>query len=75
METKARIREFIKGSLGIDESSIKDGDPLYTSGIIDSFAFIEMMSFLESELDIKLDLSELSIEDMDTIEALSKIRS
>lgn len=75
MDIKAKIREFIENDLGIDIKNLSDTDPLYTSGIIDSFAFIEMLSFLEGELGNPIDLANLSLEELDTIESLSQIKA
>lgn len=73
MEKKIKIREFLQRNLGIDAQKLSDDDALFTSGIIDSFAFLEMLSFLEKDLGCKIDLVELNIEQLDSIEALSKL--
>ena len=73
MTIKVRIREYLENDLGVNVSSIKDDDLLFTSGLIDSFALIELLSFLESEFSCKIDIAQLSLDDLDTIEALSAI--
>ncbi len=70
---KNKIREFLINDLGLSVGTIGDDEPLFTSGLIDSFALIELLSFLESELNYKIDLAELSIDELDTINALSKL--
>ncbi len=40
--------------------------------IIDSFAFVEMFEFLESEMKITIDLSDAGPKDLATVESFSK---
>lgn len=75
MNIQLKIREFIESELGIDIKSLSDTDPLYTSGIIDSFAFIEMLSFLENLFETKIDLADLSLDELDSIDSLSKLKA
>lgn len=71
--TKEKIRKFLINDLGLNVDAIGDDEALFTSGLIDSFALIELLSFLESELNYKIDLAELSIDELDTINALAKL--
>lgn len=71
--TKEKIRKFLINDLGLNVEAIGDDEALFTSGLIDSFALIELLSFLESELNYKIDLAELSIDELDTINALAKL--
>lgn len=71
--TKEKIRKFLTNDLGLNVEAIGDDEALFTSGLIDSFALIELLSFLESELNYKIDLAELSIDELDTINALAKL--
>lgn len=71
--TKEKIRQFLNNDLGLNVQAIGDDEALFTSGLIDSFALIELLSFLESELNYKIDLAELGIDELDTINALAKL--
>lgn len=74
MSSKAeKIRQFLTTNLGLDLSTIPDDGPLFTSGAIDSFALLELLSFLESEFGVKVDISELNIDSLDTISALAQL--
>lgn len=75
MALESGIRNFINEELGIDISSISNSGALFTSGVIDSFAFVEVLSFVEGEIGRQIDIAELSLEDIDSIEALSKLGS
>lgn len=67
---KTKIRDFLTNDLGLDLSGISDESELFTSGVIDSFALIETLAFLESEFKCSIDIGNLSIDDLDTIESM-----
>ena len=70
---RQKIRAYITSELGIDLSSSSDSDPLFTSGLIDSFALIELLAFLEQELGSEIDIAEIDIEKIDTIHSLAAL--
>ena len=72
-DSAAKIREFLQNNAGVDVNSVSDEDPLFTSGLVDSFALIELLAFLENELNAQVDVSELGIDELDTISSLSKL--
>ncbi|WP_428241882.1 acyl carrier protein [Gynuella sp.] len=72
---QSKIREHIASELGIDLSSVNDSDPLFTSGLIDSFALIELLAFLEQELGADIDIADIDIDKIDTIDAIAKLVS
>jgi len=69
-EPKVLIRSFLEKDLGLDLAQVQDDSPLFTSGMIDSFALLELMAFMEGEFGAKIDITDLSIEQLDTIDAL-----
>ncbi len=75
IETIEKVKAFLANDLGLDVSVIEDTSPLFTSGLIDSFALIEMLSYLESEFNCKIDIADLSIDNLDTLESISKLVS
>jgi len=70
---KDRIRSFLSGDLGIELSGIADDAALFTSGTIDSFALLELMAFMEQEFGVKIEIADMSIEQLDTIDALAAL--
>jgi acyl carrier protein len=74
MEDKVKkIKSFLSTDLGIDVSGIGDDSPLFTSGVIDSFALIELLAFLESDLNVEIDIADLDIEKLDTVNSIVKL--
>lgn len=69
-DVKTKIRNFLAQELEVDMNSISDTEILFTSGLIDSYSLIELLGFMEAELDYAVDFAELSVDDFDTIEGL-----
>ena len=66
----SRIRKFLEQDDEVEIDKISDTDTLFTSGLIDSYSLIELLSFMESEFSYVVDFEQLTIDDFDTIEAL-----
>ena len=54
-----KLREYLGNDLHVDLSEVDDQSPLFTSGIVDSFAIVELMLFLETQLGTKLDPEDI----------------
>jgi len=72
-DAKSKIREFLNKELGVRIDAVNDDDLLFTSGLIDSFSLIEMLAFMESEFDRKIDIADLNIDELDSINSLTKL--
>lgn len=68
-----QIRGYLESELNLDLSGIEPNSPLFTSGLIDSFALIELLAYLESEVGADIDIAELDIEQLDTLEDLANL--
>ncbi|MFV8781409.1 acyl carrier protein [Microbulbifer sp. SA54] len=73
IEYKEKIKNYIASDLGIDMSKTGYADPLFTSGLMDSFALIELLAFMEQELGAEVDVSEIYIDKIDSIDSLSAL--
>ena len=72
-DTKTQIKEFITTELGVSVDDLTDTTPLFTSGAIDSFAMIELLAFLEQTLGAQVDIADMNIEQLDTIESIASL--
>ena len=72
-DVRTKIKKFLQESLEVDMSSVTDSEELFTSGLIDSFALIELLGFMESELNFTVDFADMMVDDFDTIDALVKL--
>ena len=70
-QIKTDIRAFLDKDLGIDVDDLDDDSPLFSSGRIDSMSLIELFAFIESDLGVPVGLSDLSMENFDSIQAIA----
>ena len=70
---KETIRQFILTNYlpGESKENLRDNTPLQTSGILDSLATLGLISFIEREFGIELDVTETSAERFDRIEDIA----
>lgn len=59
-------------SLGLASAKLPDDFDLLLSGVIDSFGILEMISTLEEEFHIELDLATLDAEEITIVGPLSR---
>jgi acyl carrier protein len=77
--TEAEVRRFLldkyrepMGAIGLIPESLADDFDFLLSGVIDSFGILEMISAIEDEFQIQLDLATLDAEDITRIGPLSR---
>ena len=77
--TEASIRRFLLdkyrepiGAMGLIPEELADDFDFLLSGVIDSFGILEMISAIEKEFDIELDLEALDAEQITVLGPLSR---
>ena len=72
-DVKEAIRQFIVTNHlpGESPDNLKDDTPLQTSGILDSLATMGLITFLESQYGIELDVYDTTIERFNRIEDIA----
>ncbi|MGD9212463.1 MAG: acyl carrier protein [Desulfobacteraceae bacterium] len=53
------------------KSDLKNSDELFSSGILDSFTMVEIIVKLENTFHIKIKPNEITLPNLDTIDAMS----
>jgi acyl carrier protein len=67
-EALQKVRAFtLKELLKNPDYALKDDEPLFSSGLIDSFAMAQVGVFIETEFDLYIPDPELTVENMDTV--------
>jgi acyl carrier protein len=67
MIDEAKLREFLEEELAVDVSEINVDSPLFSTGLVDSFALVSLMTFLEDEGNIRVSPSDVNLDNMDSI--------
>lgn len=65
---KAKLKKYIVEEIMKNEDySIRDDEPLITNGLINSFSLVQIAVFIEEEFQVKIPDTDLTVENMDTI--------
>ena len=70
---KDTIRKILKDTLRVDTSNLGDADPLFSAGLVDSFALLELITVLESTFGIRISAEQATIDNLDSIEGMAKL--
>lgn len=71
-EVLQKVRAFtLKELLKNPDYPLKDDEPLFSSGLIDSFAMAQVGVYVETEFDLYIPDPELTVENMDTPEQIA----
>ena len=62
-----QLKQFLEDELGVDVVDITEDTPLFSSGIVDSFALVSLMTFVESEADITISPSDVNLDNFDSM--------
>ncbi len=75
---KISIQETIKGkiieianTLGCDANNLQPDEVIPATGLIDSAGLLELVAWYESHYDIKIDTSEITIDNLGTLESMA----
>ena len=55
---------------GVDTADIEGDTELFSSGLIDSFALVTLMTFIETEGSFRINPAEVNLENLDTIDRI-----
>ena len=67
MINEEKLREFLEDELAVDVSDITTDSLLFSTGVVDSFALVSLMTFLEDEGDIRVSPADVNLDNMDSI--------
>lgn len=77
--TADQLYSFLDEDIGLDISNIKPDDLLFSTSIVDSFALVSLMTFIETEEGVRISPWDVNLENMDSIERIlafaEKLRS
>jgi acyl carrier protein len=72
-EIKDKLRTYICSEIIKNKDySLQDDEPLITGGLVDSFSLVHLAVFIENEIGVKIPDTDLTIETMDTINAMTE---
>ena len=69
---KDRIRDFSIEKLMFGEGQIENDEQLFESGKIDSLGFMKLLAFIDKELNIQIDMSDVTMDKFATVNDIVK---
>jgi acyl carrier protein len=71
-EVLQKVRAYtLKELLKNPDYALKNEEPLFSSGMIDSFAMAQVGVFIETEFNLYIPDPELTVENMDTVDQIT----
>lgn len=67
-----RIKKYIEGLAFEKNFKINESTNLYDSGVFDSLAIIEFLTFLDEEMNVSIDMDDLDFENFETLDSILK---
>lgn len=67
MLTSDSLLSFLEEDLGVEVAEVDSDTPLFSSQLVDSFALVTLMMFLEREAGIRIAPADVNLDNMDTI--------
>ena len=61
---------FLQKDLGVDVSNVEDASPLFSSGIIDSFSLVSLITFVERQCGFRMGPEDVNLENLDSVERI-----
>jgi acyl carrier protein len=71
-EAKSVISTFLEQELGIDTQQIDGGSLLVSDGIIDSFALMSLVTFVEETFGIRVGLLDINLANFDSLDQMQR---
>jgi acyl carrier protein len=62
--------QYLEDSASVDLADIDDNTELFSSGLVDSFAMVDLLVFLEKHTGAKLGPEDISLENFDSVERI-----
>jgi len=72
---KQDVRQFLMETWDLDASEFSDDGSLFSSGLLDSLSIVQLIAFIESELETSLPVAQLSLDEFDTVDAIVELAS
>jgi len=66
------LREFLLGRYRIESKELANDSPLFSTGLLDSFAMVELVSFSEAMFEKKVRARDLTLENFDSIDRIAR---
>lgn len=70
--TKDQIVTYISETFNVDGCNIAPTTSLFSTGVLDSFSMVDLVSYIEKTAGVKFGALDLNLNNLDTIEGMIK---
>jgi acyl carrier protein len=67
---KQSLLSFLESELALDTFDIDEKTPLFSTGVVDSFAMVSLITFLEKEGRFRMSPIDVNLDNLDSIERI-----
>ena len=68
----AALLKYLNDELAVDTSSLDEDSPLFSSGVIDSFSLVSLLTSIESQWGFRIPSTDVTLENFDTISRITR---
>jgi acyl carrier protein len=68
--TSDTILEFLGDELGVETGDIAPDTPLFSTGIIDSFGLVTLMTYIEGQCKIRIKPADVNLDNFDSLQRI-----
>ena len=66
------LKAYLGERMGLDTSTLADDTPLFSSNLLDSFSMVDLIMFIEKESGVRLNPTDVSLDNLDSIGRILK---
>ena len=67
------VLAYLRDRLFVDISGINRATPLLSEGVIDSFALIELLTYIEERAQVRFSPADATLENLDSVELILQL--
>ena len=68
--TKDELLRYLEESASVDPTQIDETTELFSTGLVDSFAMVDLLVFLEKQTGARLGPEDISLENFDSVQRI-----
>lgn len=66
------LKTYLGDRMGIDRGTLAEDTPLFSSNLLDSFSMVDLIMFIEKESGVRLEPTDVSLDNLDSIGRILK---
>ena len=68
--TEGDLMQYLSQRQGLDLDQLDRGTVLFSDGLLDSFRMVEVITFVESKVGIRMTPSEITLDNLDSVQRI-----